>query len=203
MKIRKVGKQRESRGGHVSREFVWAIVVGASAWSQLSLLPSSPAAAAKETDPSAPTFAKVVQENFAHWDLNHDGRLEAKEIDQLMNRKGIHRHAAAALATIKRHERHGAGGAAAPICSQRGRAGQRTCQRGPLEPLDTAQGKPKVYHFEQQFKHNLAVLASINHKLYAGDGPSFAAMHQGPIGDCYFFCVTGYLADRDPSGSSG
>ncbi len=36
-------------------------------------------------------------------------------------------------------------------------------------------------------------------KLYAGEGPDFSVMKQGPIGDCYFFCMTGYLALKHPN----
>jgi hypothetical protein len=140
----------------------------------------------------------VVQENFANWDLNHDGHLEAKEIDQLMNRRGIRHDAAAALATIKRHERMEPDEQRREYAPSEEELVSEHINEAPLQSLDAAQGKPKVYHFESQFRHNLAVLATINHKLYAGDGPNFAAMHQGPIGDCYFFSVTGYLAARDP-----
>ena len=50
-------------------------------------------------------FAEVVRAHFAEWDLNRDGRLEAQEIDRLMNRHTIRGEEAAALAAIKRRER--------------------------------------------------------------------------------------------------
>ena len=181
----------------------WVLALSALAWtlgtlSLGTLPPTGTAAGADGSTHSNPTFAKVVKDNFAHWDLNHDGRLEAKEIDQLMNRKGIHKYAAAALATIKRHERMEPDEQRREYAPSEEELVSEHVVEGPLQPLDVAQGKPKVYHFESQFRHNLAVLETINRKLYAGDKPNFAAMHQGPIGDCYFFSITGYMAARDP-----
>jgi hypothetical protein len=174
------------------------LALGAIAWTQGNLASNGPAASGEERAHSGPQFSKVVQENFAHWDLNHDGRLEAKEVDELMNRKGIRGDAAAALATIKRQERMEPDEQRREYAPSEGELVSAHANDAPLQSLDAAQGKPKVYHFESQFRHNLAVLASINHKLYAGDGPNFAAMHQGPIGDCFFFSVTGYMVARDP-----
>jgi hypothetical protein len=162
------------------------------------LASSGPIARADDRARPTPTFAKVVQENFPHWDLNHDGRLESSEVDQLMNRKGIHRDAAAALATIKRYERSETEEQRNKYAPSEEELVSNHLSEGPVQPLDPAAGKPQVYHFETHFHNNLKMLASINRQLYAGKGPNFTAMHQGPIGDCYFFCITGYLAARYP-----
>jgi hypothetical protein len=197
MKTLNSGKHRTCRISNAGQA-LFVLALAAFTWTQGSLSPHDPTAYAQFQAQSAPSFARVVQENFTHWDLNHDGRLETNEIDQLMNRKGIHRFAAAALATIKRRERMVPDGERSEYAPSEEELMSMHDNEGPLQQLDMAQGKPKVYHFEAQYRHNLAVLGSINHKLYAGEGPDFAALHQGPIGDCYFFSVTGYLAACDP-----
>ena len=39
-------------------------------------------------EPAHASFADVVRDHFAAWDLNHDGRLEGKEIDTASCRGG-------------------------------------------------------------------------------------------------------------------
>ena len=160
----------------------------------LAPLPGQTQSPAKE---SVTRFAQVVQDHFAAWDLNHDGRLESQEIDQLMNRHGIRGEAAAALAAIKRCER------AAPIAERTHfsiEVGQLTGASG-LEPSaagDPAHGSRRPFNFEAQFRRHVKVLRTLVPRLFAGTRPDFHAMRQGPIGDCYFFSLTGYLAARRP-----
>jgi hypothetical protein len=174
------------------------LVHGATATAQDDTSEPKPPAQKENSDASAATFAAVVEANFSRWDLNHDGRLESKEIDLLMNRANIHGDAAAALASIKRRERRipaGQRGQYAPEQSELLSAG---AGGGAARSLDSARGISHAFHFEADFRHNRHVLATLTHKLYAGDGPNFEKMHQGPIGDCYFFSLVGYLAARDP-----
>jgi hypothetical protein len=145
-----------------------------------------------------PSFRKVVQAHFAEWDLNHNGRLEGQEIDRLMNRRSIRGEAAAALAVLKLRERR------IPAADRPGfvlskkdlthldRLGGLTAGK------DSAPGAHSHFHAEDQFRRNLRALATMVPRLYAGSGPSFRAMRQGAIGDCYFFSMTGYLAARSP-----
>ncbi len=146
----------------------------------------------------ASSFAKVVEAHFNEWDLNHNGSLEASEIDQLMNRGEIRGDAAAALATIKRRER------VIPIAERDRYAaseGQLTGSIGdaePIDPEDPSRGGMRIVPYEGVFRSNLRSLETLNRKLFAGDGPNFQSMRQGPIGDCYFFSMAGYLAAREP-----
>jgi Calpain family cysteine protease len=148
--------------------------------------------------PTASPFADVVHEHFAAWDLDHDGKIEGREIDVLMTRRSIHGEAAAALAVLKLRERH------VPVAVRPG----FTLSAHDIDdldalaslaiPLDPAKGPPKPFHAERQYKNLLKVLETLQPRLYAGSGPDFSAMKQGPIGDCYFFCLTGFLAVKHP-----
>ena len=146
---------------------------------------------------SSAEFADVVHEHFADWDLNHDGKIEGSEIDKLMTRRGIRGKAAAALAVLKVRERR------TPAAVRRGftlspedvDGLDKLADPVPLDPAKPA----KPFHSEAQFKQYAKTLHSLVPKLYAGSGPDFSAMKQGPIGDCYFFCMTGFLAAKHPN----
>jgi hypothetical protein len=144
------------------------------------------------------TFAEVVRTHFAEWDTNRDGKLEGKELDALMNRAGIHGEAAAALATIKRRERMAVVAEPGEYAVSEQKLLGDHADDGPVKSLDAARGEATEYRYEPHFQQDLALLAKINRRLYAGDGPNFAAMRQGGIGDCYFFSVTGNLAAHHP-----
>lgn len=144
------------------------------------------------------SFSEVVQEHFRQWDANHDGKLESAEIDQLMNRPGIQGEAAAALAAIKLRERE------TPAKERRQfsvNLQQLVSGRGPAakaSAADSARGGAHQFNFNDHYNRNLKVLQNISPKLFAHGQPEFALMHQGEIGDCYFFSVTGFLAAREP-----
>jgi len=143
-------------------------------------------------------FAEVVRAHFAEWDLNHDGRLVAQEIDQLMNRHTIRGEEAAALATIKLRERTTPVAERAHFSTSLAQlAGQGGNQGGTLAADSARVGRPP-FNYELHFLRSLKVLGTLVPRLFAGNQPDFRAMKQGAIGDCYFFSLTGYLAAREP-----
>ncbi len=143
-------------------------------------------------------FGDVVLAHFAAWDLNHDGRIESQEIDQLMNRRSIRGEGAAALAVLKLRERH------TPVSARPRFAVSRRdvehLEEFEATPIALAQpeGKPSVFRAEGHFKTYVKMLGTMAPELYARGRPDFKAMRQGPIGDCYFFSLTGFLAARHP-----
>jgi hypothetical protein len=141
----------------------------------------------------------VVSEHFDQWDLNHDGRLETSEIDQLMNRHAIKGEAAAALAVLKQRERHTPARDRLQFALTAADLGHFDAQAGEGVATDIARGSARPFHAESHFQKNLKMVESLVPRLFAGDGPNFQAMKQGPIGDCYFFCLAGYLAARQPA----
>jgi hypothetical protein len=163
---------------------------GLAQTNQGSRLPAS--AAAKHA-----AFADVVRQHFAAWDLNHDGKLEAAEIDELIRRPGIHGEEAAALATIKKRDRHAMADKIADYAATEAEL-LKPVDSGQLHALDTAQGATVPFRFEPTFESMLRELGQVNRRLYANESPSFASLHQGGIGDCFFFSVVGNLARRQP-----
>ena len=143
-------------------------------------------------------FAQVVQAHFAEWDLNHDGRLEAQEIDRLMNRHTIRGEEAAALATIKLRERTTPVAERAHFATSLAQLAGRAGSQGGAIAADPARGGPHPFSYEAHFRLNLKVLGTLVPRLFAGNQPDFRAMKQGAIGDCYFFSLTDYLAAREP-----
>ena len=143
------------------------------------------------------TFAEVVREHFAKWDLNHDGKLEAAELDELIKRPRIHGDEAAALATIKKRDRHAIAAKITDYAASEQEL-EKGVEEGPVRELDTARGESKPFHFEPTYEKLCKQLAEVNRQLYAHDQPDFALLHQGGIGDCFFFSVVGNLAAHQP-----
>lgn len=137
-------------------------------------------------------FAAVVRAHFQAWDLNHDGRIEAAEIDRLMNAPGIQGPAAAALATLKAREH------ATPAAERARFAVTLDELDRPQAPRSVVDGPHKHPTDQQEFERKLTSLRSLIPELYAQGRPQFASLHQGPAGDCYFFSITGWLAARQP-----
>ncbi len=143
-------------------------------------------------------FAEVVRAHFAEWDLNRDGRLEAQEIDRLMNRHTIRGEEAAAVATIKLRECTTPLAERAHFSTSLAQLTGGAGSQGRALAADPARGGPHPFSYEAHFLLNLKVLGTLVPRLFAGNGPDFRVMKQGAVGDCYFFSLTGYLAARKP-----
>jgi hypothetical protein len=148
--------------------------------------------------PATSHFTDVVHEHFAAWDLNHDGKIEGREIDTLMTRRSIRGEAAVALAVLKLRERHTPAAVRPGFTLSARDIDDLDALADPVVAIDAAKGPPKPFHAEAQFKRCLKMLQSVDTRLYAGSGPDFSVMKQGGIGDCYFFCLTGFLASKHP-----
>jgi hypothetical protein len=155
-------------------------------------------ALAQTSAPAPSKLADVVHEHFAAWDLNHNGRIEAHEIDVLMSRRSIRGEAAAALAVLKLRERHVPAAARPGFTLSAHDVDDLDGLTDKAVAIDPAKGPPKPFHAEARYKSCLKMLQTLEPRLYAGSGPDFSAMKQGPIGDCYFFCLTGFLAVKHP-----
>ena len=57
---------------------------------------------------------------------------------------------------------------------------------------------PARFSYQTHFRSFLSELEKMPERLYAHERPEFQSLRQGPIGDCFFFSVTGALAARDP-----
>jgi hypothetical protein len=136
------------------------------------------------------TFAEVAARDFPRWDLDHDGWLTAGEVDRLLKDPTITGDDAAALATVKFRDR------GLPAAQRAGyTAGLYGLSRR-AAPDPRSPGRPYVY--EAQFLRFREMLAGAPDRIFARTEPDFGALRQGPIGDCFFFSVTGALAARHP-----
>ena len=182
----------------------WAIgasllVIGSTpAAAQTAAVTLPPANVAASAVTPARSFAEVVKSNFALWDLNHDGRFETDELDQLINRPDVRGEAAAALATIKRRQRMAIAAKAKDYSVTEEDLLSTQPDSGPAKELDSARGETKPFRYEANFQRNTKALGKLSRELYAGQGPNFTAMRQGPIGSCFFFAVAGNLAAHQP-----
>jgi hypothetical protein len=156
---------------------------------------------ARAAGPSGPTFEETVARNFRVWDLNHDNFLEIGEIDRLMNAPSILGDDAAALATIKIRDRNLRAGERSRLVLGLDEPSGRV-ESELLEPAPGGGWRPEQnrerFPYEAQFRRFRGELAEAPQRLFAGSGPDFARLHQGPIGDCFFFSLTGCLAALHP-----
>ena len=148
--------------------------------------------------PPGPRFADVVHEHFEAWDFNHNGKLEAKEIDTLMRKQSIQGDAAAALAVLKLRERRTPPSIRAKFRVTSENVDDLDSMEDDNSAIDPSHAA-KPFRTEPQFRRYRKTLETMTPRLFAGDGPDFSVMKQGNIGDCFFFCMTGYLASHHPN----
>ncbi len=139
-----------------------------------------------------------MHEHFEAWDLNHNGKLEAKEIDTLMRKQSIQGDAAAALAVLKLRERRTPPSIRAKFRVTSENVDDLDSMEDDNSAIDPSHAA-KPFRTEPQFRRYRKTLETMTPRLFAGDGPDFSVMKQGNIGDCFFFCMTGYLASHHPN----
>lgn len=131
-----------------------------------------------------PPFATEVEANFKAWDLNGDGTVSFEETTRLVPRDTFRDTAAAALAAVHLGQRRGV---------TRNAAFPRDVLLAATPSSSTV--RP---HFELYYFAALAHIRSTNRTLFAGGGPTLAAVRQGPLGDCYFVATLGAMINRNP-----
>ncbi len=166
-----------------------------------------------------PTFARIVEQRFEAWDLDHDGSLSAAEIDGLCVNAEIRGPEAAAAATLKRIVRSErfelpalskAYLTTTPSKSSRPRDDARP-EDGDADDVtdadsrpDTAQegtepAPPRAPNWQGAFRQSLSRIEHSSRQLFDSDSlPSIDHAHQGPLGDCSFVATVGAAVNRDP-----
>jgi hypothetical protein len=177
------------------------IVLRRCVWIALSSLfvATSSVFAQTAKPPAHPTFGEMVEQHFPQWDRNHDGRFDAKEIDHWMEVKHVHGAHAAALATVRarmrtvpKEQRPHFAITQAELLVPEG--------AGPVvKPADAATGeKEHRFSYSGKYKQLVRDLDAYVAKLFAADSPDPTVLKQGPIGDCFFFSITGAMAAQNP-----
>lgn len=147
-------------------------------WCLFLLLTS--AVRARETGDS---FSAVVEANFSKWDKNHDGKLDAKEVADLLTDHSITGNAAAALAAIHVYQRGAKAG------------GIALTRETLIHSKDTAAGRrdqqEHLPHFDGNYRSFCTHLKTAPREVFVDKAPNLDAFHQGNLGDCYFLSSVG------------
>ena len=128
-------------------------------------------------------FIATVRENFARWDLDHDGSLSSNELDAAVADPRMTNQNAAAAAALKRASR---------------------LKKTPLPPLTleniaavTAQRRPDL---ALMFHEGLLRIAAVTNRALFADGlPKLETIHQGKLGNCFCLAPLGAMVQRDPA----
>jgi hypothetical protein len=150
-----------------------------------------------------PSFAQVVNQNFAQWDNNGDGRLSSNEIDSAVANPNFRDESAAALAAIWQVV-HGGKYALPPVTqaylvSSPLREPSTSDEQADLKDNPAQPGKfdhPPA--FQPRYRLALGRLRKTSRDLFPQSLPSISACHQGPLADCYFVSVVGAMVYRNP-----
>src|ERR1051325_77767 len=132
----------------------------------LSLLANAGAAWAQHGAPTP--FTKEVESHFDQWDRNHNGTLEAAEIDVLVVDPEIKGSTAAAVACLKAAQRSG-----------KFELPALTLDYFHGYEADVAQGKKPSPPFDQSFSRGVKRITKTKRDLFADGVPSLEARPQG------------------------
>ena len=154
----------------------WALIAACVA-SVFSVAEAQPAA---NRDPVSLQLQAICQADFERWDRNHDGKLDSKEINALIEDSNVRRNQAAAVVSMC-YKLPKADGTNVPSLT-----------RAEVMALTADYGTWQTY------MRLCKQLAAINRTLFLAADPSIQTLHQGPVGDCYFIGVLGAVVYRDP-----
>lgn len=113
----------------------------------------------------ATNFISIVQKNFLHWDLNHDGILSSNELDVAVADVQTTNENTAAVATFKRASRGTK--TPPPVLT--------------LEKIQTATEKRQP-DFSQMFREGLKRIAGATNRMLLTEGlPKLETIHQGKL----------------------
>jgi hypothetical protein len=153
----------------------------------LLLFPS----AALAVDPKTPPFAAVVEDNFAKWDKNRDGKLTALEVDAAVRDHGVTGPAAAAAAAV--HVFLRTKSAPESVTKVDLLKDHKSDDAGRRDKNGGAANVPGTY---RSFNHHLA---AVPRQVFAGkDVPHLGGVSQGNVGDCFLISSIGAAVQRNP-----
>jgi len=125
-------------------------------------------------------FRQLFTSVFSEWDRNHDGTLDLKELNAVIENPQIHGNDSAIAVYFHRRlqtddEEKTNGLALADVLSLAD------------DPAIQKNISGKAWHIE-----------AINHSLFAPGDPNLLTFHQGGIGDCYLLAVIGTFVYQHP-----
>jgi calpain family cysteine protease len=146
-----------------------------------AFLLAAPARAADPAPDSSTRFAGEVRKNFAAWDADGDGVLEANEIDHAIASPEYRGDAAAALVALKRSLK----------------ASGNTFL---LEKLAATDGEDAGEKSRSRlFAWARERIARAHRELFVTEPPRIDSIRQGKLGDCFCLAALRSMLQRDPA----
>jgi hypothetical protein len=153
-------------------------------------------------------FTELFSQAFSKWDVNHDGRVDLKEITAALEDPKVHGIESAIAVMfhgrMQKNEKEKLDAAFKDAKTNKDAKQQRSAQQAEdertTEGLTRAQALALANETKAEkelFKKALHI-ESINHELFAPGDPKMESFHQGGMGDCYLLCVVGAYVHRDP-----
>jgi hypothetical protein len=141
---------------------------------------------AQATPGDAALFVQVVEQQFARWDTNRDGRLSPEELNAAVADSTTTGNQAAAVAALKR-------------------AGRSKSYKLPPLTLDHIRqlaAKPSVTNtpnLQRMYLEGLRrITNAVRRDLFASGAPRLDTIHQGKLGNCFCLAPLGAMVHRDP-----
>jgi Calpain family cysteine protease len=124
-------------------------------------------------------FRDLFATLFSQWDGNHDGVLDLKELNAVIENPNVRGSDAAVAVYLHRQ-------------LQVNKEGQNGLSLAEVLALAS---DPQI---QKNISGKAWRIAAINHSVFAPGDPNLATFHQGGIGDCYLLAVIGALAFHHP-----
>ncbi|HVJ85608.1 MAG TPA: C2 family cysteine protease [Caulifigura sp.] len=144
-------------------------------------------AAESSTAATASPFFGQVHQNFATWDLDHNGELSVEEVEKAVNNPAIQGEAAAAAASLRRAVR--ADKSLPPLTEEKIAASLKTT---------STKEKPQP-KYESMYESALKKITSSRKELFVEETPRLETVAQGRMGNCFLLASLGSCTHCDPS----
>lgn len=125
-------------------------------------------------------FRELFAHAFSEWDRNHDGKLDLKELNAVIENPQI--HGSESAIAVYFHRRLQTDGE------------EKTNGLTLADALSLADDPAIQKNISGKAWH----IEAINHSLFAPGDPNLATFHQGGIGDCYLLAVIGTFVYQHP-----
>jgi Calpain family cysteine protease len=163
-----------------------------AAMGSLCLLLAASGVAFADPPAAPPTFSEQVNRHFAKWDRNSDDALSLEEINKAVIDPAVQGPEAAAVAALRRFVRNAKTASTGLTREEISKSiGKK------LDSVDDEQAKEKG-SLAGYYNSALARLAKVDRELFPKGRPTFEAVHQGKLGDCFCLAPLGSMCSRDP-----
>ncbi|HEX4264260.1 MAG TPA: C2 family cysteine protease [Verrucomicrobiae bacterium] len=154
---------------------IFALPLGLNAWTCQAKPKPQIDQAQKDAE-----FRQLFTNAFAQWDVNHDGKLDLKEINAVIENPQIHGDEAAIAVIFHAH---------IPV-NDEGDIGNLTLDQVLALAVDPQEQKK----ISRKSRH----IQTFNHSLFLPDDPNLLNFRQGRMSDCYLLAAVGAFVYNNP-----